>query len=370
MNDKAKVWRWAGCLSFVLAACGGDRGLLDARSDTGVSQPDRAMSEDGSQGSDAAMDASAGDDASDAAAVMDARDTGVGMDASDSGAATDASDGATAMDARDASDGSDASDASVDVRADSAADSASADARADSASGDAADGGAPTGRCAPMIDGVVGSDWSSNAIVASNGVASTWGNTNQLRALRVCYDSANLYLGIEGTSEAINAMVLYFDRDFGGVTITGVRDFATLTDNTGALDNRVSAPYTITAAGFGAEAAYGTNGPMGLLDTALSDNAGLRLIAPIAGGADRRADFAWTMGAAQTCAGASDETRACEVRIAWSALYEGPRPATARVAMFARINNNDGTASSNQTLPIDDPSAPRTIGRVLVLDVN
>jgi hypothetical protein len=109
---------------------------------------------------------------------------------------------------------------------------------------------------------------------------------------------------------------------------------------------------------------------MTLLDTALSESVGLRLIAPVAGGADRRADFAWTMGAAQSCAGATDDARACEVRIAWSALYEGARPATARVAMFARINNNDGLASSNQTLPMDDPSAPRTIARVLVLDVN
>jgi hypothetical protein len=264
-----------------------------------------------------------------------------------------------------------AMDAGSDARADALADASpdvAADVRPDSAADASADGGA-LGRCAPTVDGVIGADWSASAVTAVNTVATTWGSANQLRSIRLCYDSNYLYMGVDGSSEAINAMVAYIDRDFG-TSVTGVRDFSTLTDNTGALDNRISGAFAINVANFGAEAAWGTNGPQDLMDTALADTAGLRLIAPVAGGADRRADFAWVTGAQQRCAGAADATRACEVRFAWTALFEGPRPATARIALFVRINNNDGTMSSNQTLPEDNAAAPRSVSRVLELTVN
>jgi hypothetical protein len=243
------------------------------------------------------------------------------------------------------------------------------DARADASAADVASDAAVSARCTPVIDGTIGADWPASALVVRNATASAWGPSNQLRAMRVCYDATNLYLAIEGTSEATNAMVVYFDRDFGSVTTTGVRDFALLTDNAGALDNRVSGALTIGAAGFSAEAAWGTNGPMALASGATSDNAGLRLFWPTAP-IDRRGDFAWQSGASQQCAGATPDAAACEVSIAWTSLFDGPRPATTRVAMFARIMNNDGTMSSNQTLPEDAPATPRSVSRVLVLDVN
>lgn len=365
-------------VSLSLAACGGDQGLLDVRSDSAsdsvaqdrLTPMDTGVSIDGStmdagMNGDSSTDASAMDGAMDSStdSGIDGADARLDSGIADTGVTVDASMVDVAIDGspdvlRDAT-----PDAAPDSRPDSAADAA-ADATADAL----ADAG-PSGRCAPTIDGVIGADWSSAAVVASNTVATTWGSANQLRSIRLCYDSTYLYMGVDGTSEAINAMVAYIDRDYG-TSITGVRDFSTLTDNTGALDNRISASLSVTAPNFGAEAAWGTNGPQDLTEAALSDTAGLRLIAPVVGGADRRADFAWVTGAQQRCAGATDATRACEVRITWSALFEAPRPATARIALFARIHNNDGTMSSNQCVPEDNAASPRSVSRVLVLDVN
>lgn len=367
---------------LALAACGGDQGLLDVRSDTGsdaVAADRTTVTDTGVPADVAAMDAAMnGDSAPDAQSADSGQDSAQDSAAMDStvmdGAARDA-----VADSRPDAAADAAADAVIDARADAVADAAPdavADAGADVALDVRADGGADaasdagaTGRCVPTVDGVIGADWTASAVVANNTVATTWGSANQLRSIRLCYDSTYLYMGVDGTSEAINAMVAYIDRDFG-TSVTGVRDFSTLTDNTGALDNRISGAFTINVPNFGAEAAWGTNGPQDLMDTALVDTAGLRLIAPVAGGADRRADFAWVTGAQQRCAGATDATRACEVRIAWTALFEGPRPATARIAMFVRINNNDGTMSSNQTLPEDNAAAPRSVSRVLDLTVN
>jgi hypothetical protein len=262
----------------------------------------------------------------------------------------DAVDAIDAIDALDASDATDAVDAPVDA--------------------------GPTGRCTPTVDGTIGTDWGSDQLLTTSSTASSWGaGLNELRALHVCYDATNLYVGIEGTVEAANGIVLYLDRDYDptGATVTGISVFSALQDHVGTLDSRVSAALTIAsgAGAFGAEGAWGTAGLASVPESTTSDTVGLRLFWPAGGPGpdggtlpDRRSNFAWMTGAATVCTPSASQ---CEVAIAWTSLFEGPRPAHGAVAMFARINSGDGTMSSNQTLPMDNPIASRIVNQVLVL---
>jgi hypothetical protein len=228
----------------------------------------------------------------------------------------------------------------------------------------------PSARCTPTIDGTLGADWTSDALIATNSTASTWGTgQNELHSIRLCYDATALYFGIDGVVESGNAMVAYIDRDYDppGGAPTGVSLFSALSDSTGALDDAISADFTLgaDAGNYGAEAAWGSLGMASVAATAVDANAGLLLIAPAGGsGPDRRADFAWTMGSQTACSSAN---QFCETSIAWTSLFEGPRPASGRIALFVRINNGLGTMSSNQTLPEDMPAMARTVSRVLVL---
>ena len=327
-------------LSFAAVGpgCGGDLQLLDS----GNARNDAAFD----LGTDAVRDAGV-----DSVDGFDAVDVGI-----DAGSDVSNVSGDAGGDVRDGSDvGSDSGTDATDVGTDAG----------------------PSGRCTPVIDGVIGGDWSSAAIVASNSAVTAWGvGLNELRSIRVCYDATSVYLGIDGESESVNAIVTYIDRDYNPPSgaPTGVSIFSALTDRAGALDSRVSANLMLGAGAgnFGAEAAWGTDGALSLGATALSDNVGLRLIGPSSatlpdGGAvpDRRADFSWTMGAQSTCS--TTAPLACEVAIAWASLFEGPRPTNGRIALFVRINNTDGSMSSNQTLPQDDATAPRVINRVLVI---
>jgi hypothetical protein len=224
-------------------------------------------------------------------------------------------------------------------------------------------------RCsAPAIDGIVGGDWPATAATTTNTVATSWGAGNVLRAMRVCYDATNLYLGIEGTVEAANGLVVYIDRDFGSAS--GIATLSSLTDNAGLLDDSVSAGLALTAPGFAAEAAWGTVGMRTVTATALDPGVGLRLFWPAGGAPDRRADFAW-FAARSTCASGDAGMLGCEVAIPWASLFDGAtRPVSVNLALFARINDPNGGHSSNQSLPEDvDLAMPtaeaRTVRRVL-----
>ncbi len=285
-------------------------------------------------------------------------------------------DAVDAVDAGDATtlDAQDARPDSTDVTAETG-DSPSMDVVADRV-GDSADvatdvvtDAGPSGRCTPTIDGTIGTDWTASAVIERLTTTSAWGVTNQLRAIRVCYDPTNLYVAISGTVETTNGIVVYVDRDYGTVVggrPVGVTDFATLTDETGPLDGCISAAYTLTPSlGFGAEAAFGMRGLLNAAMTGTDPSVGLRLIS---GTPTRASDFAWVSGMTSRCSMTGEV--GCEISIDWTALFEGARPADARVALFARINNAAGDMSSNQTLPEDSAALPRTISRAIVLDVH
>lgn len=327
-------------------------------------------------------------------ACVEAQPTLPRRDASADGA--DAS-GADARDDRPTapmSDGSDVTDAQdvqsaldvIDDRPSSAMTDGAADAPREASATDAADAatdsGAPPARCTPTIDGTINASEYTAAIRAENStLPSAWG-PNELRELFLCYDDRALYLAVRGSVETApmgspaNAIVLYIDRDFRGGTggsATGISLFSALTDRTGALDTALSSDFRLGASvdGFGIEGAFGISGMRTLTSASSDEGQGWRLFWPATAMPDRRANFAYIVtGVSTNCqdrAGTADDV--CETSVAWTSLFEAPRPASTTIALFARIVNGGGTMSPDQTLPYDMPSTPRTITRVLTMDV-
>jgi hypothetical protein len=239
-----------------------------------------------------------------------------------------------------------------------------------------ADASAPA-RCSPTIDGTIAPDEYMAARHASNtALPSTWG-PNELRDLYLCYDDRALYIALRGSVETApmgaraNAIVVYVDRDYGSAT--GIANFSVLNDRMGALDNALSANFTLTpdVGIFGVEAAFGVAGLRTFDSTSSDELQGWRLFWPTTVMPDRRTDFAYVLTDVHTHCQDRDGTAndTCETRIAWTSLFEGPRPMTTTVALFARIVNATGDSSPNQTLPMDRPEMPRSVSRVLTLDV-
>ena len=71
-------------------------------------------------------------------------------------------------------------------------------------------------------------------------------------------------------------------------------------------------------------------------------------------------DFAWIVG---TTASTACTAAACEMRIPTASL--GPSASPRTIRLFARIVNSNGMMSPNQTLPMDDMSAPRVVTMLL-----
>jgi hypothetical protein len=265
----------------------------------------------------------------------------------------------------------------MDSGPDASADAA-LDARADTGiAADAVPDAAPPARCSPVIDGTITpAEYAAAQHATNTRLPSAWG-PNELRELYLCYDDAALYIALHGSVEtspmgsAANAIVVYIDRDYGSAT--GISLFSALNDRMGALDTALSANFTLTAGvgAFGVEGAFGVAGLRTITAMSSDETQGWRLFWPPSAMPDRRTNFAYVVSGVNTnCQdreGTADDT--CETSIAWTSLFEGPRPATTTIALFARIVNGAGTSSPDQTLPMDMPDMPRSIGRVLTLDV-
>lgn len=211
-------------------------------------------------------------------------------------------------------------------------------------------------RCRPTIDGLIASDWTASAALASNATPTAWGlGMNELRAVRVCVDDAALYLGVDGIVEGTNAILAFIDRDDGAAT--GITSGAAFADRAGMLDGAISSHFMPFPSGVGVDMVWGTRG-MSTHHGAVIDNAGLRDVR------SNPADYGWIAGDDTVCTGAAGG--ACEVSIPWSALYGASgRPAGARLSIFLRLGNGDGSMASNQTLPQDAPTTPFVVTRVL-----
>lgn len=278
----------------------------------------------------------------------------------DAGAADAAVDAVTVLDTPDVVDarteldaghGSDASDAAADAPPDVVSD----------VSPDVPSGA----RATPVLDGVIGTDWPAETLVAVNTEPSPWGPTlNALRSLRVAWDDRQLYLAVEGVVESQNAIAIYLDKDFlPGSSATGVARFSDLTDAIGALDNALSAAIGAVPAGFGAELAWGTLGMLRKGATELRADIGLRDI-----GCSRCAgDFGWVAGDVAVCA--SGATPACEVAIPWSAIYGASGlPPIPRLGLFVRLTNASGASlAPGQCLPPQPAPTTATVTSVFAL---
>lgn len=239
-----------------------------------------------------------------------------------------------------------------------------------------ADASAPA-RCSPVIDGTINpAEYSAAQHATNTTLPSAWG-PNELRDLYLCYDDRALYIALRGSVETApmgspaNAIVVYIDRDYGSAT--GISLFSALNDRVGALDTALSSNFALTAGAgaFGVEGAFGVAGLRTITAMSSDETQGWRLFWPTSAVPDRRTNFAYVVTGVNTnCqdrAGTADDT--CETSIAWASLFEAPRPASTTIALFARIVNAAGTSSPDQTLPMDMPAMPRSIGRVLTLDV-
>ena len=202
----------------------------------------------------------------------------------------------------------------------------------------------------PVVDGVVGTTEWAAAVSGTSSTATIWMG-NQLTAIHAIAIGGTLYLAIEGQIESMNAMVVYIDGDPGGTH--GVADLSSLTDSTPvhSLDDAISAGFS-TPSTFRADVAWGTQV---MSHVALSPDVttGFRDITTDG------SNFGWIPGSTVCTASA------CEASITTGALGPGPSPRT--IALFARITQPDGTASPNQTLPMDNASLPRIVSVVLTI---
>lgn len=247
-------------------------------------------------------------------------------------------------------------DAGSDAGAD-AGDDAGDDGGRDAGDDVGVDGGSDAGHDAghdaavltpPVVDGVVGgTEWAA-ATSASSSTLTSW-TGDELLTLRAVAIGGVLYVAVEGRVESGNAMLVYVDGDPGGAH--GVADLTTLTDSSAGLDDAISAGFTQPSV-FRADVAWGTTA-MSHVASSADVTTGFRDLV------SSPADFAWLAGPTSCTAGA------CEASIATASLGPGPAPRT--IALFARIASPNGLVSPNQTLPTDNPSAPRVVSVVMTV---
>ncbi len=207
----------------------------------------------------------------------------------------------------------------------------------------------------PVIDGVITEgtgDWDPRQKIGENATGSNWGD-NTLSAIYLAYDDTHLYVGVRGSVESQNALVVYLDLNHGPAS-TGLASIASTSDTDGELDNAMSAAITISHSEFRANWAVGTKG-MASPGNELSDQAGWRDIAV------DPADFHWMAG--RLVSGSS----AFEASVPLEALFGGPPADGTRVAVFARLVNEDGQHLANQTVPGDNPETPGTVSEVATI---
>ncbi len=185
----------------------------------------------------------------------------------------------------------------------------------------------------PTVDGDVGTDWHVGSLLGMNTNASTWEN-NSVSTLHAAYDKDNLYVGIAGSVESQNAIVVYIDVDYGQGT--GVQNPADLKDNSGQLDDAIASKTTCSDAKFGADFAVGTVGMVSFTSGVAGDSAsaGWRNLS-------NTSDFAWLTAPVYAQAG-----KALEASIPLATLFPNGIPAKGtRVALFAVVTNKSGDAA-------------------------
>jgi glycosidase len=210
----------------------------------------------------------------------------------------------------------------------------------------------------PTIDGDIsesGSDWSLEQHAGVNEQPTDWGD-NLMTDLYIAFDDNNLYVGVKGFVEAANSLVVYIDTDYG-TTSQGLNSISSATDNDGALDNSISAAITVNDSDFKVDWAVGTKG-MSSAYSSLEDGAGWRNIG------FNGTDFPWV--ASTVVAG----DNGFEAEISLTELFGGPVPQGTKIALFARLINENGLQFSNSTLPQDQPADPGNVSQLVVVEIS
>ncbi|MDQ3032395.1 MAG: hypothetical protein M3Y87_08275 [Myxococcota bacterium] len=234
------------------------------------------------------------------------------------------------------------------VRDDAGRDAGELDGGALDASGlDAGDGGTPP----PRIDGVIEpGEWDAALEATSSTMPAPPFSSDRLTRVRVIRTSTRLYVAIEGTIGLGNALMMLLDADYGsenGTTLAGTG----LSDFDGDLDRALSSPVWSTAlAELRPDYAWGTT-MMPFARIGGDATTGWREVA------SAPADFQ-RIGPASV---SQCSTIACETSIV---LGDGGIVAAGEIALLVRTGNTFGDLSP-QTLPMDEPSVPETITRVL-----
>lgn len=210
------------------------------------------------------------------------------------------------------------------------------------------DAGMPDGGVEPpgvVIDGVIdATEWAAAEVFTQDVPAAGEFAGNALRTLRALRDETHLHVAIEATLLPSRAILMYVDGDLGGAD--GLVSPTPLTDTLGALD-RALTKELITEAELRIDLAWGTTR---MSHGGSDDTIGWRDVATD--------PSAFRVLAGPSACGAS----ACETSIPLSAL--GP---VGQIALFVRLGSATNLALSNQTLPLDDPSAAESVSTFALL---
>lgn len=200
-----------------------------------------------------------------------------------------------------------------------------------------------------VVDGVIGADEWAEASVYPNAISAAGIFAGSaLRSLRALREGSRLYVGIEATLGADQAIAMYVDADVGGfdglVSPTPLDDFA------GALDRALSKEL-VTPAEIRIDLAWGTL-QMSRAAGAIDDRMGWRDVAT------NPDEFRAIDG---TRAPSACSENACETSIELATLGVPPG---ATIGVFVRLVSSTTVAFSNQTLPMDNPAIPELIDAV------
>jgi alkaline phosphatase len=188
----------------------------------------------------------------------------------------------------------------------------------------------------------------------------------QLDALRLDADATGLAIGVDGLfAWGEHAIVVLVDTDFGAGT--GTSSLAGALADTDGLADSVLTASTVGAPGvpgFGAEVAVVVIGGTDAAVEEQRDDVGVRLL----GTPDE-------LGHRRLATNFADGTRTRDVTtrgvsglgwegyVPWSALYGGPLPANASLAIAVVLVSTDGSSLSNQALPSFPAGTPNPAGR-------
>jgi len=206
-------------------------------------------------------------------------------------------------------------------------------------------------------------DWdpSGTDVLGQNTKGSAWDAAkNNVTALLVNVDKDNLYIGVAGTVEAKNAIVVYLDIDYGAAG-GGTQNPKDLTDSKDAVDNAISAAMTCTDASFGVDYALATIGMGSFTSGKLAEStaAGWRNLKKVG-------DFGWETAPVHAKTG-----KGLEASIPLKTLFPAgiPKAGTTLGFVVAVVNAAGSAVPDNAKVPEQGSGKATVIDTVVTLRI-